>query len=82
MGRYYFKTQDHDGVLQPDRAFEFPDLEGAKEEARTLLAEMAMDGLPREPVDSISVELQDGGRVPIVTYRLVLEVIRHKAQEA
>ena len=46
MGRYYFKTQDHDGVLQPDRAFEFPDLEGAKEEARTLLAEMAMDGLP------------------------------------
>jgi hypothetical protein len=42
---------------------------------------MAIDGLPNEPVDSISVELQDANRVPIVTFRLVLEAIPHGAQE-
>ena len=74
-------VQDQEGVLQPDRGFEFPDLERAKEEARTLLAEMAVDGLPQEPVDSIAVELQDANRVPIVTFRLVLEAIPHGAQQ-
>jgi hypothetical protein len=81
MERYYFKIQDQDGVLQPDRGFEFPDLERAKEEAKTLLAEMALDGLPNEPIDSISVELQDTNRVPILTFRLVLEAIPHGAQQ-
>ena len=81
MAQYYFKIQDQEGVLQPDRGFEFPDLERAKEEARTLLAEMAIDGLPKEPVDSISVELQDPNRVPIITFRLVLEAIPHGAQQ-
>lgn len=80
MGQFYFKIQDQDGVLQPDRGFEFEHLEQAKNEARTLLAEMALDGLPNEPVDSISVELQDANRVPILTYRLLLEAIPHGAQ--
>lgn len=77
MGRYYFKIQDQDGVLQPDRGFDFPDIERAKAEVKTLLAEMAVDGLPNEPVDSIAVELQDENRVPILTLRLVLELIPH-----
>jgi hypothetical protein len=46
MERYYFKIQDQDGVLQPDRGFDFLDLQSAKDEAKTLLAEMAADGLP------------------------------------
>jgi hypothetical protein len=79
MGRYYFNIQDQDGVLQPDRGFDFPDFEGAKEQAKTLLAEMALDGLPRKPVDSIAVELQDANRVPVLTMRLVLEVLPHGA---
>jgi hypothetical protein len=81
MQRYYFKIQDQDGVLHPDRGFEFPDLERAKEEAKTLLAEMAIDGLPNDPVDCIAVELQDANRVPILTFRLVLEAIPHGAQQ-
>lgn len=81
MERFYFKIQDQDGVLQPDRGFEFSDLQSAKEEAKTLLAEMAVDGLPKKPVDSISVELQDANRVPILTFRLVLESILHGAEE-
>ena len=80
MGQFYFKIQDQDGVLQPDRGFEFQDLELAKTEAKTLLAEMALDGLPNEPIDSISVELQDANRVPILTYRLLLEAIPHGMQ--
>ena len=81
MGRFYFKIQDQDGVLQPDRGFDFPNLDGAIEEARKLLAEMAIDGLPNEPVDSIAVELQDTNRVPIITVRLVLETIPHGSQQ-
>lgn len=81
MGLYYFKIQDQDGVLQPDRGFEFPDLDRAKEEAKMLLAEIAVDGLPKEPIDSISVELQDANRVPILTFRLVLEAIPHGTQQ-
>lgn len=80
MERYYFKIQDQDGVLQPDRGFDFLDLQTAKREAKTLLAEMAVDGLPNDPVDSISVELQDADRVPILTFRLVLEAIPHGTQ--
>ncbi|MCR6501995.1 hypothetical protein MUO32_23450 [Shinella sp. CPCC 101442] len=81
MGRFYFKIQDQDGVLQPDRGFDFENLDEAKGEAKTLLAEMAIDGLPNEPIDTISVELQDANRVPIVTFRLVLEAIPHGGQE-
>ncbi|WP_337181008.1 hypothetical protein [Shinella sp.] len=81
MERYYFKIQDQDGGLQPDRGFDFPNLERAKEQARTLLAEMALDGLPKEPIDSIAVELQDANRVPILTMRLVLEAIPHGTLE-
>ncbi|CAK7255046.1 hypothetical protein KYK30_18730 [Shinella yambaruensis] len=81
MGRYYFKIQDQDGVLQPDRGFDFENLAQAREEAKTLLAEMAIDGLPNEPIDSISVELQDANRVPIITFRLILEAIPHGAQQ-
>ncbi|WP_409530388.1 DUF6894 family protein [Shinella sp.] len=77
MGRFFFKIQDQEGVLQPDRGFDFPTLDGAIEEARKLLAEMAVDGLPNGPVDSIAVELQDANRVPIITVRLVLETIPH-----
>jgi hypothetical protein len=46
-----------------------------------LLAEIAVDGLPKEPIDSISVELQDANRVPILTFRLVLEAIPHGTQQ-
>jgi hypothetical protein len=34
MGLYYFKIQDQDGVLQPDRGFEFPDLTGQRKRQR------------------------------------------------
>jgi hypothetical protein len=62
-------------VPQPDRALELPDLQHAKEKAKTLLAERALGGLPREP--STAFPLQDGSRMPILTFRLVLQVEMH-----
>ena len=81
MGRFYFKIQDQDDVIQPDRGFEFPGVEEAKNEAKFLLAEMAVDGLPKGVIESLSVELQDENRIPLLTVRLVLEVIPHDARQ-
>ncbi|WLS11153.1 hypothetical protein Q9314_20275 (plasmid) [Shinella sumterensis] len=77
MARFYFKIQDQEGVLLPDRAFEFESVADATEQAKTLLAEMALDGLPKEPVDSISVELQDKDFRPLLTLRLLMETLPH-----
>lgn len=77
MAKFYFKIQDQDGVLLPDQAFEFETVDEATEQAKTLLAEMALDGLPREPVDSISVELQDETYRPLLTVRLLMETLPH-----
>ncbi|MGJ7040460.1 DUF6894 family protein [Shinella sp. BE166] len=82
MAKFYFKIQDQEDVLQPDRSFEFPGPEEAESEAKFLLAEMAVDGLPKGKLDSLSVELQDENRVPIVTVRLVMEVIPHGFHES
>jgi hypothetical protein len=77
MARYYFKIQDQDGVLQPDRGFDFSDAEHAKDEAKLLLTEMALDGLPCGAIASISDELQDANRVPIFTFRLIMDMLLH-----
>jgi hypothetical protein len=82
VAKFYFKIQDQEDVLQPDRSFEFPGLEEAEDEAKHLLAEMAVDGLPGGKLDSLSVELQDENRVPLMTVRLVMEVIPHGFHEA
>lgn len=82
MAKFFFKIQDQEDFLQPDRAFEFPGIEEAQAEAKFLLAEMAVDGLPKGAIDNLSVELQDEHRVPLLTVRLVLEVIPHGSQGA
>jgi hypothetical protein len=46
MSVFYFKTRDNDGTEPADIPFEFPDLFAAIEEAKHILAEMALDGLP------------------------------------
>jgi hypothetical protein len=75
MPRYYFSSIDRDGVSPAERTFEFAnDLEAA-EEARKALAEMALDGLPGEPMNMLSVEVFDEARQPIVEVRLTLETI-------
>jgi hypothetical protein len=74
MSVFYFKTEDNDGVATPDLAFEFPDLFSAVEEARLVLAEMALDGLPRSPENALAIEVQNGDRTPIVRLQLQLKI--------
>lgn len=47
MTLFYFATRDRDGLVLPDRSFDFPSLEMALNEVRKVLAEMALDGIPR-----------------------------------
>lgn len=74
MSVFYFKTHDNDGTVPADRPFEFPDLFSAVEEAKHVLAEMALDGLPIAPDKKLSVEVQNGDRRPIVNLQLELKI--------
>lgn len=74
MSLFYFKTIDNDGTVPGDLPFEFPDLFAAVEEAKHVLAEMALDGLPQWPGGSLGIEVQNGDRSPIVRQRLELKV--------
>ncbi|MDR7146339.1 DUF6894 family protein [Rhizobium sp. BE258] len=74
MSAFYFKTHDNDGTVPADRAFEFPDLISAVEQAKRVLAEMALDGLPSAPGERLSIEVQNGQRMPIVNLELELTI--------
>lgn len=74
MSVFYFKTYDNDGTVPADLPFEFPDLLSAVEEAKNVLAEMALDGLPRSPGRKLSIEVQNGERLPIVNLQLELRI--------
>jgi hypothetical protein len=74
MSVFYFKTHDNDGTVPADLPFEFPDLFAAVEEAKHVLAEMALDGLPQAPGRKLSIEVQNGERLPIVNLQLELKI--------
>ncbi|MGR9170999.1 DUF6894 family protein [Rhizobium sp. KDH_Rht_773_N] len=74
MSHFYFKTMDNDGTIPGDLPFEFPDLFAAVEEAKHVLAEMALDGLPQRPGGTLGIEVQNGDRSAIVRLRLELKV--------
>ena len=74
MSAFYFKTQDNDGTAAADLPFEFPDLLSAIEEAKHVLAEMALDGLPSAPERRLSIEVQNSERLPIVSLQLELKI--------
>jgi hypothetical protein len=44
--RFYFKINDNDGTLPGEAPFEYPTLTAAIEQAKRVLAEMAVDGIP------------------------------------
>lgn len=75
MPRYYFASIDRDGLIPPERTYEFANDVEAIAEARRALAEMALDGLPKEPMNMLSVEVFDEKRQPIMEVRLTLETI-------
>jgi hypothetical protein len=49
MRRYYFDTQNGDGLTVDDEGVEFPDLDAAKQEAALALADMVLDESSTRP---------------------------------
>ncbi|MEA3534588.1 DUF6894 family protein [Rhizobium sp. CC-YZS058] len=74
MPAFYFSVVDNDGVIGADEAFEFPDLTAAVEQAKTVLGEMALDGLPSAPTNMIEIEVQDSARMPVARMTLELRI--------
>jgi hypothetical protein len=75
LPQFYFSTVAGDGTIQSQIPAEFDDTDFAKLEARRILANLASDGLPREPPDMMSVEIYDADRKPLFELRLVLQEI-------
>ena len=67
MAKFFFNTSDNDGTLPGDSPFEYPTLTAAIEQAKTVLAEMALDGIPDGNGRCLSVEVANDHHQPIVT---------------
>jgi hypothetical protein len=59
MSGFQFRFSDREGEVAPEEIYEFPDLFSAVDEAKRVLAEMALDGIPTVSGNSITVEVID-----------------------
>lgn len=75
MPVFLFTTLGADGTVTPDIPQECSDVEDAKERAHELLARLAANGLPDDPLSMLSVEIYDAENQPVHEIRLVLEEI-------
>jgi hypothetical protein len=57
MPKYYLATSDNDGSQSPDDPFGLPDDKTAIQQARKALAEMAVDGLPKDAAHPFAVRV-------------------------
>ena len=73
--RYFLEVMDGSGEGPVNMSIDFESEEEAVREPHVALAEMARDGLPKEPVNLMSVELFDELKRPITELRLIFEVI-------
>lgn len=74
MAKFYFNTRDNDGTSPGDSPFDYPTLTAAIEQAKTVLAEMALDGIPDGNGRRLSVEVENDRHQPIVTVSIELKV--------
>lgn len=74
MATFYFNIMDSDGLTQGDFPYEYATLAEAVSQAKTVLSEMALDGIPRDDGSRLSVEVVDGSRHPLVTVSIELRV--------
>ncbi|CAN7358224.1 hypothetical protein LJR098_002989 [Rhizobium sp. LjRoot98] len=75
MAAFYFKVIDNDGTIPADDAFDFPDLTAAIRQAKIVLAEMALDGLPEDPVKALEIEVLNADHRPVVRMKLELQIL-------
>lgn len=72
MPRFYFTLFDHEGLCEGEEVYAFPDVAAALSEAELVLAEMALDGLPRHPHGRLEVEVLDADKRCIAKVSLEL----------
>lgn len=75
MPKFVVQILDRDGNGPVESAFDCENAEAAIERARGDLAELAGHGLPRPPLNMLTVEVFDEVRRPIREIRLILEEI-------
>jgi hypothetical protein len=74
MPRFYFKTKGNDRTSPSGAPFEYPTLTAAIEQAKRVLTEMALDGIPNDNGRQFTVELEDGNHGPVVSVSMILKV--------
>ncbi|MDW5312986.1 DUF6894 family protein [Rhizobium sp. PL01] len=74
MSGFQFRFSDREGDVETEEVYEFPDLLAAIEEAKRVLAEMALDGIPKAPGAAITVEVVNSARVVVAKVGLTLNV--------
>ncbi len=66
MPHYFFDTRDGADFIEDDEGFELPDIEAAKVQAATSLAELARDVLPGSVRRELAVEVRVGVRQVLI----------------
>lgn len=74
MPRYFFDTRDDDEYIKDDEGVDLPDIEAAKVQAATSLAELALDVLPGCVKRELSVEVREG-ICPVLNMMLHFEAV-------
>jgi hypothetical protein len=74
MSGFQFRFSDREGDVETEEVYEFPDLFEAIEEAKRVLAEMALDGIPKAAGDAITVEVVNAARIVVAKVGLTLSV--------
>ncbi|MDB5524528.1 MAG: hypothetical protein JWM58_2291 [Rhizobium sp.] len=75
MTTFYIQALGRDLNGPVEAILDCSTIDDAKAEARRVLAEIAAGGLPKNPMDMLSVELFDVDHRPIMEVRLILEEI-------
>ncbi|MDK4700960.1 MULTISPECIES: DUF6894 family protein [unclassified Rhizobium] len=74
MTTFYFATKDRETVLDDDEGQDLPDLISAVDEAKRILAEMALDGIPNKNGEYLAVEIARSDRISVVRLTLTMEI--------
>ncbi|MFA1672054.1 hypothetical protein ACDY97_04350 [Rhizobium mongolense] len=74
MSIYRFRFKHQDGEVANEECYEFVDLAAALDEAKRVLGEIAGDGLPSGPDETIAVELLNVGGTAIARVGLTLAI--------
>ncbi len=74
MSSFKFRFRDRDGAVASHESYEFSDLFAAIAEAKRVLGEMALEGLPAQSDEVLAVEVLNAGGIPVARVGLTITV--------